>query len=69
MSLWIWIVFLLAGLFSFVSAVLDWEWFMTDRKAAVFAGFLGRNGTRVLYALFGVFLIALGLAGVFGLIG
>jgi hypothetical protein len=68
MSLWISIFFVIAGLFSFASAVLDWEWFMTDRKADIFVRVLGRNGARVLYALLGIFLIGLGLAGAFGVL-
>jgi len=68
MPLWASIFFVLAGLFSFAGAVFDWDWFMTHYRARLFVGLLGRNGARVLYALFGIFLAALGLAGAFGLL-
>jgi small neutral amino acid transporter SnatA (MarC family) len=69
MPIWASIFFVLAGLFSFAGAVFDWEWFMTNYRAAFFVRLLGRTGARVLYALLGVFLAALGMAGTFGLIG
>ena len=69
MPIWASIFFVLAGLFSFAGAVFDWEWFMTNYRAAAFVRLLGRNGARVLYALLGVFLAVLGMAGAFGLIG
>ncbi len=59
----------IAGLFSFAGAAFDWEWFMTQPGAAIFVRILGRNGARILYALLGVFLSILGLAGAFGYIG
>lgn len=68
MPLWASIFFVFAGLFSFAGAVFDWEWFMTHRKAALFVRLLGRSGARVLYALLGILLAALGMAGAFGLL-
>lgn len=68
MSVWASAFFVLAGLFSFAGAVFDWEWFMTNYRAALFVKLLGRNGARVLYALLGILLAALGLAGAFGLL-
>lgn len=68
MPLWASIFFVLAGLFSFAGAVFKWEWFMTHYRARLFVRVLGRNGARVLYALLGVFLASLGLAGAFGLL-
>ena len=68
MPLWASILFVGAGLFSFAGAVFDWDWFMTHHRAAVFVRLLGRNGARVLYALLGIFLVALGLAGAFGIL-
>ena len=68
MPVWASAFIVLAGLFSFAGAVFDWEWFMTNYKAAVFVRILGRNGARLLYALLGLVLVALGLGGAFGLI-
>jgi small neutral amino acid transporter SnatA (MarC family) len=69
MPLWVAIFFVFAGLFSFAGAVFDWEWFMTNRRALLFVRILGRNGARALYALLGIFLAVLGLAGAFGYVG
>jgi small neutral amino acid transporter SnatA (MarC family) len=66
MPLWASIFCVLAGLFSFAGAVSNWEWFMTNSRAAVFVRLLGRTGARIFYGLLGVFLAALGLAGAFG---
>lgn len=41
---------------------------MTHYRARLFVRVLGRNGARVVYALLGIFLAALGLAGAFGLL-
>ena len=65
---WVIILSIFGGLFSLTGAVLDWEWFMTNYKAAVFVRILGRNRARLFYALLGLFLIALGLAGAFGVV-
>lgn len=60
--------FVLAGLFSFAGAVFDWEWFMTHSRAALFVRLFGRTGARVVYALLGILLAALGLGVAFGLL-
>ncbi len=68
MPIWASILFVFAGLFSIAGAILDWEWFMTSRRAAMFVRLLGRTGARVLYAILGVFLVGLGAAGGLGYI-
>jgi small neutral amino acid transporter SnatA (MarC family) len=68
MPLWATALFILAGLFSFAGALFNWEWFMTNYKAAVFVRILGRSGARILYAILGLLLAALGFAGLFSLV-
>ncbi len=68
MPTWVIILSIFAGVFSLAGALLDWEWFMTNYRAAVFVRILGRSRARLLYALLGLSLIALGFAGAFGLI-
>jgi Immunity protein 17 len=68
MPTWVIILSIFGGLFSLMGAVRDWEWFMTNYKAAVLVRILGRNRARLFYALLGLILIALGLAGAFGVI-
>jgi len=68
MPLWATALFILAGLFSFAGALFNWEWFMTNYKAAFFVRILGRSGARILYAILGLLLAALGFAGLFSLV-
>ncbi len=68
MPTWVIILSILGGIFSLASAILDWEWFMTNYKAAVLVRILGRNGARLFYALLGLALAGLGFGGAFGLI-
>jgi len=68
MPTWVIILSVFAGLFSLAGALLDWEWFMTNYKAAVLVRILGRSRARLFYALLGLSLTALGFAGAFGLI-
>ena len=65
---WVTALAILGGLFSFAGALFNWEWFMTNYKAAVFVRLLGRGGARLFYAFLGLSLAALGFAGAFGLI-
>ncbi len=50
-----------AGLFSIAGAVLDWEWFMTNRKAAFWVKRFGRNGARIFYGILGAAITTLGI--------
>jgi hypothetical protein len=36
------------GVFSFLGGALDWEWFMSTRKAEFTISLLGRTGARIL---------------------
>ena len=49
-----------AGVFSIAGAVKDWDWFMNNRRAALFVSLFGRQGARVFYGVLGVVLIGLG---------
>ena len=51
------ILFVIGGLFSIISAAMDWNWFMNHRKARLFVKMFGRNGARIFYVLFGLALI------------
>lgn len=46
--------FLGAGIFVFVAAAIDWDWFFEHRKAQPFVSLFGRTGARVFYALLGI---------------
>ncbi len=55
------IVLILAGLFSIVAAILNWEWYMTARKARFIVRIFGRTGARVFYVLLGLVFVVLGI--------
>jgi len=65
---WAIILFIFSGFFSLAGAILDWEWFMTNYRAAIFVRLLGRGGARLFYALLGLALVVLGFGGAIGLI-
>ena len=68
MPAWTSTLFVAAGLFSLAGAAFDWQWFMANSRAAVFVRLIGRTGARVLYALLGLFLVGLGMAGFLGIL-
>jgi small neutral amino acid transporter SnatA (MarC family) len=52
--------FVVSGLFAFFSALANWEWFMAHPRAELFVKLFGRSGARIVYALIGLTLIAIG---------
>ncbi len=61
------LLFIGAGLFSIIGAVLDKDWFMDNRKARPFVKLLTRNGARIFYIALGVVIAVIGallMAGV-----
>lgn len=56
---------LLIGGFSFFCAYQDYDWFMENRRAALFVLIFGRGGARIFYMLLGLAFIGGGL--IFGL--
>ena len=42
-----------AGIFSVCGSIFAWEFFLSHRRARLLALFLGRTGTRTLYAILG----------------
>ncbi|MDR1981601.1 MAG: immunity 17 family protein [Tannerellaceae bacterium] len=56
------VVFVVAGLFSLVSSIGNFDWFFSSRKAAVLVQWLGRTGARFFYGMLGLLLIVSGMA-------
>lgn len=50
-----------AGLFSLISSIKNWDWFFEHRKARLLAHVLGRMGARIFYGSLGLMLIGLGI--------
>ncbi|MGE3803476.1 MAG: immunity 17 family protein [Gemmataceae bacterium] len=55
------VLFCAIGLFSIVSALGDWDWFMNHWRARLFVQLFGRNGARVFYVILGVAIFGLGI--------
>ncbi|WP_033961439.1 immunity 17 family protein [Psychroserpens jangbogonensis] len=45
-----------AGAFSIIASILNWDFFFENRKAEFLVNILGRNGSRIFYAILGLFL-------------
>ena len=55
------IFFVLAGLFSILAAVKNWDFFMNNRKAYIWVKLFGRNGARIFYGILGFVIAIIGL--------
>jgi len=53
------LIFVAIGVFTFVCAAFDFDWFMNHRKAKLFVNVMGRDGARVFYMVIGA-VIAVG---------
>ena len=62
------ILLILAGGFSFVGAVANWEWFFNHPRSRFFVKFLGRNGARIFYMVLGSILAGIGVASMLGML-
>ncbi|QLG42218.1 immunity 17 family protein [Paenibacillus sp. E222] len=50
-----------AGIFSLLGGINNWDWFMKSFRAGLFVKTIGRQGARVVYGLFGIVLITIGV--------
>lgn len=62
------LLLIVAGIFSICGAAFDWDFFINSRKARFFVAILGRNGTRIFYALLGGLITILGLLITMGIV-
>jgi hypothetical protein len=51
------LVMVLAGLFSLIASICNWNFFFENRRAYLFVKLFGRNGARIFYSLLGLALI------------
>jgi C4-dicarboxylate transporter len=54
------VIFIIAGLFSVICALMDFEWFMNHRRARLLVKLLSRNGARAFYVILGLILAVAG---------
>ena len=62
------VIILLAGLYTMIGGLLDWEWFMSRPRAMRMVKMIGRNGARIFYIVVGGLLFAFGLLSLLGII-
>ncbi|OGK10654.1 MAG: hypothetical protein A2W80_01830 [Candidatus Riflebacteria bacterium GWC2_50_8] len=56
------LMFVVLGLFTMVCAFKDYDFFMNNHKARFFVDLLGRDGTRALYFVLGLFILIIGVS-------
>lgn len=54
-------VFVLVGILSLMASVFNWEWFFTAQNSQFIVRALGRNKSRIFYAILGLSMIAAGI--------
>ena len=62
------ILITLAGLFSLISSIKNWDFFFESYRARFVARIIGRTGARIFYGILGSSLCVLGLLLTFNLI-
>lgn len=55
------ILFIGIGIFSFLGAIKNWDSFYESLNAAFITRVFGRSGARILYGLVGISVIAVGI--------
>lgn len=56
------------GIFTIAGAVLDWSWFMNNRRAQFFVNMFSYNGARIFYVILGGAIAVIGALGLLGLV-
>lgn len=54
-------VFVLVGILSLMASVFNWEWFFTAQNSQFIVRTLGRNKSRIFYAILGLAMIVAGV--------
>ncbi len=55
------VIIILAGVFSLLASVKNWDWYFNNRRARPFVRIFGRTGARIFYGLLGIFIIVVGV--------
>ena len=55
------LILIAAGLFTFCGAFFNWEFFMNSFKSRFWVKILGRNNARILYGIIGIAIVVGGL--------
>ncbi|MEG1585239.1 MAG: immunity 17 family protein [Bacteroidales bacterium] len=55
------ILFLIIGAFSFLAGILNWNWFFHSVNASIFLRWFGRTGARYFYGTIGIIVVVIGI--------
>ncbi|MGL4293760.1 MAG: immunity 17 family protein [Bacteroidales bacterium] len=55
------ILFIAIGCFSFLAGVFNWDWFYASVNASIFLRWFGRKGARYFYGTIGIVVIVVGI--------
>lgn len=55
------LVAIIAGIFSMLGGMKNWDWFMSTFQAGLFVKTIGRQAARVVYGILGIVLITIGV--------
>ncbi|MDE5557267.1 MAG: immunity 17 family protein [Ruminococcus sp.] len=61
METFAYILFILAGVFSILVSIKNWDWYFNNRKARPFVRIFGRTGARIFYTFIGIFIMGIGI--------
>ena len=62
------LVLVAVGIFTMSAAILNWNWFMNNRKARFIVKIFTRNGARYFYGFIGFGFLICGLLATMGII-
>lgn len=68
MNVLVGIVLIVVGTYALLGGVCAWKWFMSTAKAEALAGWIGRTGARIFYAVAGAIFLVLGILAATGAI-
>ena len=64
----LYILVFVAGLITFIGAVLNWEGMYRSRRAKRIVSSFGLKGARIVYGIVGLFIMGAAIVGYFGLL-
>ena len=59
-SIFICVVFFVAGMLSILASVFNWHWFLESSNAQMLTGKMSRRAARLLYAALGIAILYMG---------
>lgn len=61
MKNFVYILFIITGVFSVIVSLKNWEWYFNKYKAQRLVRVFGRTGAKIIYILTGIFMVTIGI--------